>query len=58
MLAPSDEVWFPANAVHFVESGSTSSAFLVESTQLLNRKELERVLYIQMERLDESYPTV
>src|SRR4051812_16105632 len=36
----------------------TSSAFLEESTQLLNRKELERVLYIQMEHLDERYLTV
>jgi len=35
-----------------------SSAFLVESTQLLNHKKLERVLYIQMERIDGSYPTV
>src|ERR1041385_7496682 len=28
---------------------------LLKSTQLLNRKELEDVFYIQMERLDDSY---
>ena len=41
-------------------SGSAKNEFrfLVESTQLLNRKELEKAIYIQMERLDESYPTV
>src|ERR1041385_3317004 len=31
---------------------------LLKSTQLLNRKELEDVFYIKMERLDERYPTV
>src|ERR1041385_351570 len=31
---------------------------LLKSTQLLNRKELEDVFYIQIERLDDSYPLV
>ena len=31
---------------------------LLKSTQLLNSKELEDVFYIQMERLDDSYPMV
>ena len=35
-----------------------SSAFLVESIQISNRKELEDMFYIQMERLNDSYQMV
>src|SRR3954466_13837624 len=40
--------------------GSARTEFrdLLESTLLLNRKELEDVFYLKMERLDDTYPMV
>src|ERR1041385_8261091 len=38
--------------------GKTEFRDLVNSTLLLNRKELEDVFYMKMERLDDTYPMV
>ena len=38
--------------------GKTEFRDLVKSTLLLNRKELEDVFYMKMERLDDTYPMV